>query len=133
MPTETLTQIDQEFPVPPENGFLSRWKTRWVRMTNKQKLAAILTILALLGFVTWLLGLKDKLLVQPLTSPPPALSPFPKPTEMQLGSPSPYATDSGVLKIEENLKSLEQNLQSTDLKESSLMPPSLDWVVGFEE
>lgn len=56
-------------------------------------------------------------------------SPTPIITEATTRSSSPYATDSAVLKIEEDLKNLDQELQSTDLKEAGLNPPVLDMEV----
>ena len=42
-----------------------------------------------------------------------------------------WATDSGILKIEEELKNIENELDNTDIKEKSLMPPALDWKIKF--
>lgn len=60
-------------------------------------------------------------------------SPVPSVTEKPLRPSSPYATDAAILKIEEDLKSLDQELQTTDLKESGLNPPVLDMKVEFNE
>jgi hypothetical protein len=46
---------------------------------------------------------------------------------------SRYATDEGVLKIESDVSSLEEEMNSLEVKESSLNPPPLNWGVNFEE
>lgn len=53
-------------------------------------------------------------------------SPTPIASETNIRPSSPYATDSAILKIEEDLKNLDQELQRTDLKEAGLNPPILD-------
>ena len=60
-------------------------------------------------------------------------SPSPSPFEEEIINPSAYATDSAVLEIEKRLKEIEQNLDKTDLKETSLNPPVLDIEINFEE
>ncbi len=51
----------------------------------------------------------------------------------EITSPSPYATDAALLKTEEEIKNLDKKLQETDLKESKLNPPVLDWDIKFEK
>jgi hypothetical protein len=61
-------------------------------------------------------------------------SPIPPPADRsteEINQPSVYATDEAVLKIENNLKELEQKLQTEDLKETGLNPPVLDFEVKF--
>ncbi len=62
----------------------------------------------------------------------------PTPTETtefreELTSPSLYATDSALLKIEEEVKKLEEKIQGTDLKEAYLTPPLLEMGIDFKE
>jgi len=66
------------------------------------------------------------------------VKPTPTPTSTpefkeEIISPSPYATDAAVLKMEEEIKSLDQGLTSTDLKESGLNPPVLEMKIQFEK
>ena len=61
--------------------------------------------------------------------PPAAPSPTPAPFETNIRPASPYATDAAILKIEADLKKLDQDLQNTDLKEAGLNPPVLDMKV----
>ena len=60
---------------------------------------------------------------------------FPTPTlsieEELLASPSAYADDETILKIEEDLKNLENDLNNVDLNENSLLPPNLDLQVEY--
>ncbi len=48
-------------------------------------------------------------------------------------SPSLYATDAAILKIEEEVENLNQKIQNTDLKESGLTPPVLEMGINFEK
>lgn len=66
----------------------------------------------------------------------PQTQPSPTPTPVTAVSPipkSPYATDSAILLIKDELKNLEKNLDSLDLKESQLLPPALDFEVELPE
>ena len=69
-------------------------------------------------------------------SPAKISQPTPSPTsefKEEITSPSPYATDSAILKSEQEIKALDEKIQKTDLKESGLNPPVLDWKIQFEE
>ena len=57
----------------------------------------------------------------------------PTPEEVQeISNPSPYANDLIILKIEQDIKRIDKELQETDLKEASLNPPLLDMDIKFE-
>lgn len=56
---------------------------------------------------------------------------IPSPTPSKVRLQSRWATDSAVLTIEENLKSLSEELRVVDLKEASLLPPVLDMEVKY--
>lgn len=63
------------------------------------------------------------------TIAPPENAPTPSPV---VNRPfSRWATDSGVLAIESELKTLSEDLKNVDLKESGLLPPVLDMEVKF--
>ena len=51
----------------------------------------------------------------------------------EITSPSPYATDAALLKIEEEVGNLEEKIQATDLKEVNLTPPLLKMGIDFKE
>ena len=61
-----------------------------------------------------------------LPTPTPSLTPTP-----EIANPSFYATDSAILKIEEDVKKIEEELDSVDIKEKDLIPPALDWEIKF--
>lgn len=67
--------------------------------------------------------------VKRVVLPTPAVTALPTPEE--LTNPSKYATDSAVLKLEENLKDNENKLNNLDIKESKLYPPQLDFEINF--
>ena len=72
---------------------------------------------------------KQKEFLSPSTNLP---TPIPTP-ETKIIPKSIYATDSAVLKIEEEILGIDKDLQYTDLKETSLNPPVLDMDVFIEE
>jgi len=56
----------------------------------------------------------------------------PIPEEVQeISNPSPYVNDLIILKIEQDIKKIDKELQETDLKEASLNPPLLDMDIEF--
>lgn len=66
-------------------------------------------------------------------SKPPAIEPSPRPTkEPEIASPSAYATDSAVLKIEKELLEIEKLLKEIQFREPSLLPPEVDMEVKFK-
>ncbi|OGM12587.1 hypothetical protein A2V80_00030 [Candidatus Woesebacteria bacterium RBG_16_39_8b] len=60
---------------------------------------------------------------------------FPSPTVAQYlpYNPSVYAEDEMVLQLEEDIKVLDRELSTIQLKETILTPPTLDFNVNFEE
>lgn len=99
---------------------------------SKKFLTAIIFILLIstsLMLVMYVLGL-----FQEITSP---ISSKPISTEEATPSakriPSSLATDSGFIELEQNLKSLEQDLISVDLAEPKLSLPILEMNVSFEK
>jgi hypothetical protein len=61
--------------------------------------------------------------------PQPTTTPLPT----TIINPSKYATDSAILEIESQIIQTESDLNSVDLNESELTPPSLDMNVNFEK
>jgi len=57
--------------------------------------------------------------------------PTPTPIVSFEATPSAYATDSAVLKIEKEAENLEKELETIDLEESSLQPPVIDLRVEY--
>jgi cytoskeletal protein RodZ len=97
---------------------------------GKLILIVVLIILAVALLISGLIILSNQ---QPATTNNNQQpSPTPTPTPEYVTNPSPYATDSAILEIEENIKSLEKHLQETDLKETGLTPPIIDLNVSFK-
>ena len=63
----------------------------------------------------------------------PVASFEPLPTGDIITNPSRYATDSGVLKIEEDLINIEKSLGIMQVSETSLLPPKLDFDINFTQ
>ena len=89
--------------------------------------AALVLLLAVAIFTTFRQKVSDQLI--PGKPTPTATTEF----KEEITSPSPYATDAALLKIEEEVGNLEQKIQATDLKEVGLTPPVLEMEVNFEE
>lgn len=60
-------------------------------------------------------------------------TPQPMPLETPVSTSSGYGSDAAILKIEEDLKAINNDLLSTDLKEADLNPPLLDWNIDFKQ
>lgn len=58
-----------------------------------------------------------------VTAPTPALTPV-----LQ----SPYASDSAILQIQSDLKTLEKSLNTMKFRETQLLPPALDFEVELQ-
>lgn len=87
-------------------------------------------IFLILTLLMIILNLNKKTASLPV-APTPA--PTPTPAEGAILNPSAYATDSAILKIEEEIKTMGKEIQSTDLKESQFNPPILDMDVNLKE
>lgn len=64
------------------------------------------------------------------------VAPSPTPPEIIISTPtpqSPYATDSALLQIRNDLKTQEKILNSFNWKVDRLLPPALDLKVQFDE
>ena len=126
MPTEVADQNFENIPI--------RGKT-----SEKGKKPLFIFVGFFAGVLLILLGLAVFLgLNQAGRAPQPPIAPTPTPTpplefKEEIISPSFYATDEAILKIEQDLKTIDQQLQETDLKEAGLNPPVLDWEVEFKE
>ena len=66
---------------------------------------------------------------KPTPIPSPSLSPLP--LEHFIASPSAYANDETILKIEKDLVTLETDLDDVNLEEVPLHPPLLDLNVKY--
>jgi len=68
---------------------------------------------------------------QQVTAPTPVVSQIGP--SMEVTNPSRYATDAGVIKLEEEIKNLDREMVETSIKEVDLVPPTLDWDVNFKK
>lgn len=120
MPTDQV--MEQEFEavpiIPPKE---EKPKRKIILAVSGTIIAVTAVILLLLSLTSRKPG--EKIFLPVIPSPTPAT------IETNLRPSSPYATDAAVLKIEEDLKNLDQELQGTDLKEAGLNPPVLDMEV----
>ena len=114
---------------PDAQGLLTRLKSlSWSKLRHSRiflgSLFGVLLILALILFFSQLRSRN-----QPLATPLPTLKPAPS---LAPTSPSPFATDSAVLDLEQKLNQLSQDQDQTDMTETNLFPPTLDLDVNFE-
>ena len=91
------------------------------------KILMYLLPVLILVLVIFLFG---KVRQQQITTTTGGEIPTPTPTP-EAFIPSKWAGDEEVLGIESNVLSLEKDLESVDLKELQLLPPSLDMEVKF--
>lgn len=83
----------------------------------------VFVILLVLGII-----FRDKIQnIVPLPSPTPTATPV-----VATPTPSRYATDSGVLKIEADINTLDGELSGVDLEESNIKPRPLDFDINFK-
>jgi hypothetical protein len=87
---------------------------------------ALLFILLIVGLIVKSVSNRP---VTKVVLPTPVVTTLPTPEE--LTNPTRYATDSAVLKLEQNLKDNENRLNGLDIKESNLYPPQLDFDIKF--
>lgn len=96
-------------------------------------LIALFSIILLLSLlVVFVPNTRRTLLGQPTPSPV-AVTPTATPDPNAILNPSRYATDPGVLSIEESVNKLESDLKSVDFREEELRIPLLDWDVTFDK
>ena len=118
MPTEIIDQDFENMPVGQEE------KTTFVFAGIFGGLLVLLLAAAI--FLSFQQG-------QPATKIETKPTPTPTPEfKEEIIPPSPYATDTAILKMEEEIKNLDQQLTSADLKESGLNPPILEMKIQFE-
>ena len=99
---------------------------------NRKKIL-ILGLSGLLFFILLITLLavttNKRIVIKPTPTPEPTATPTP--FEETIASPSAYATDSAILKIGEDIKDIENQLQSVDLKDNDLLPPAINLNINF--
>lgn len=96
-------------------------------------LMIVLTVMFLLIFIlsifASLFGKRKSVTLATPTPSPLGASPAPN----VVLNASRYATDSGVLKLESDFNNLQLILNASDVKESALTPPTLDFNINFNK
>lgn len=113
----------------------SYWEKVPLQLRKILKIAGItigLLLFSLIIFSTVVRISKKRtpVVVKVVPSEIPQATSFP---EEKIFNPSRYATDSAVLKIEEDLKSVEKELNDLEINEVDLLPPKLDFDINFEK
>jgi len=116
---------------------VNKLKDAWLKIPERlRKILRIVGIvfavlLLLIIILSTVLKLKNKVPVE--IKPTPVASFEPLPSGEVIINPSRYATDSGVLKIEEDLRNLEKELDNLQVNETNLLPPRLDFDINFDK
>lgn len=116
---------------------VNKLKDAWLKIPERlRKILRIVGIvfavlLVLVIILSTVLKLKGKVPVE--VKPTPVASFGPLPSGEVTTNPSRYATDSGVLKIEEDLRNLEKELDNLQVNETNLLPPRLDFDINFDK
>ncbi len=92
-------------------------------------IAVLFLIIFLLSILVALFGKKQTVVIA--TPTPSSISVTPAPNVIL--NASRYATDSGVLKIESDLNNIQKQLESTDVKQTDLTLPNIDFNINFNK
>lgn len=107
-------------------------KSKFIALPKNTKM--LVTIVAGLFLVILLLSVLVMLFGKRTKTPTLAPTPTPisaSPTPQVILNASKYATDSGVLKIETDLNNIQKQLDQTDVKQSDLKIPDMDFNIKF--
>lgn len=116
---------------------LAKLKDIWLKIPEKlRKVLSIVgivftAILFLMIVLSLLFNIKKS--QPPKEKPTPAVSYEPVPSSDIITNPSRYATDSGVLTIEGNIRKIEKELDIMQVNEADLLPPRLDFDINFDK
>lgn len=132
-----LANIKQGFQKAKDSQLLKQASSKFEAFPpQQQRLLKIAGGILLFAIVALILGsvVKSVRFSKPVSTPVPTPNvQTPLPTPQGIGNPSIYATDSGVLKIESDIKVLENKLSGTDLDENNLKPPDINFYVNFTQ
>ncbi|CAN5336537.1 hypothetical protein BH10PAT1_BH10PAT1_0630 [soil metagenome] len=135
-PIPPATSIPQGVPVPVtppvKPNPIDQLKTKFNSLPKNSKMIAMLvavlfSIIFILFLLVLLFGKKQNTPVVIKTPDPILVTPAPN----IILNASRYATDSGVLKIEEDLNGFQKQLNSSDVKQSDLNQPNLNFDINF--
>lgn len=118
------------------NNILEKIKSLWLELPEKLK--KIIRIVALIFGVMIFLLIIFSIIIKfasrtpkPISLPSPSFEP--SPTGEIIDNPSRWATDSGVIKISEDLSTIEKALGTMQVNETDLLPPKLDFDINFSQ
>jgi hypothetical protein len=116
----------------PKNTFSSFIATLPPKTKMIFKIAAgVVVILLVLLFISSIVNAIRLRTQQGLPSPSPR--PYTTPSVEEISAPSRYATDAGILKIKDDLGSIDRDLGSMDMKEINLSLPQIDFNIKFDK
>jgi hypothetical protein len=92
-------------------------------------IAVMFSLIFLLLILTSLLGKKQIAIIATPSPSPISVTPIPN----VILNASRYATDSAVLKIESDLNGIQKQLDSSDVKQSDLSLPNMDFNINFNQ
>ena len=127
-----------EIPIPQKSSKskinMASLKEKFNKFPKNTKIAIIVVgvlffILFVLSILSAMFGKKQTTVVITPSPSPVSVTPIPN---VVLGA-SRYATDSGVLKIETDLNNFQQQLDSSDVKQSDLSIPNVDYNINFNQ
>ena len=118
-----------------KNVFLVKITEMWMKLNPMLRKVIIITgfIFGLLLLAAIVFSVSTKTVGKVKTTPTPATNIEQSPLPEIIINPSRYATDSAVLTIEGNLKSIEKEIESTVINDLKLAPPNLLWDINFED
>ena len=120
--------------VAPKPKVIDTLKTKFNNFPKNTKIlilvmVVLFLIIILLSILVALFGKKQTAIVATPSPSPISVTPGPN----VILNASRYATDSGVLKIEGDLNNIQKQLETTDVKQSDLTPPNLDYNINFNQ
>ena len=116
---------------------INKLKSVWMKIPEKLRkvlrIAGVVFAVLLFLMIILSIVLKSREKVPVEVKPTPIASFEPLPSGEIITNPSRYATDSGVIKIEEDLRNLEKELDNLQVNEVNLLPPRLDFDINFDK
>lgn len=108
---------------------------RNMSVVGRRVLIIVMTLLSFFVLLILILGIVYRLFNQPIIFrenpiPSPVTKITPPPVEIR--NPSKYAEDETVLKLERKISELDKQITDTNVRETTLNPPSLNFEVEFE-
>lgn len=103
---------------------------------NKKLVKVVGIVFAVIIFLLLISSLLTKKVSQPKTQATAKPTPggvYVNPAPEVIISPSRYATDSGILAIEGDLKKTESDLNASEINDIKLTPPNLYFDINFEK